>query len=426
MLTTRPRGTNDILPGEVGKWQQLEKILRHVSRLYGYREIRTPIFEHTELFQRGVGETTDIVEKEMYNFTTKGDKSFSLRPEGTAPTVRAFVENKLYAEPQPTKLYYIGPMFRHDKPQAGRYRQFHQYGVEVFGSSDPAIDAEVIAMAMDIYARLGLKDLRVELNSVGCPQCRPVHRRELQNYLQGKKEQLCPTCQGRFERNPMRILDCKVQSCQELVREAPTIDQYLCPVCRENFQAVQKQLTALGVDFHLNPRLVRGLDYYVQTAFEIVAQGIGAQSSIGGGGRYDGLVEQVGGPAMPGIGFALGLERILLAMEQQGLSLAEEDRVDVYLAILGEKAKIPGAVLAQKLRQAGLAVERDYQGRSLKAQLKSADRLGVKYTLILGEDEIKNDQVVLRNMQDGSQVVLSLAEAAGYLQQEISKEETRI
>jgi len=276
---------------------------------------------------------------------------------------------------------------------------------------------------MVLYARFGLQDLRVELNSVGCPNCRPVHRQELQSYLAEKKGQLCPTCQGRYERNPLRILDCKNPACQELVREAPTIDQHLCPDCSRNFQAVQEQLTALGVEFHLNPRLVRGLDYYVQTAFEIVAQGIGAQSSIGGGGRYDGLVEQVGGPAMPGIGFALGLERILLTMEQQGLKLLQEERIDVYLAILGEGAQIPGTLLAQKLRRSGLAVERDYQRRSLKAQLKSADRYGVRYALILGEDEVKNQQVVLRNMQDRSQLVLGLEDVAGYPRKEFNKEE---
>lgn len=423
MLTTRPRGTNDILPGEVEKWQQLEEVLRKVAALYGYKEIRTPVFEHTELFQRGVGETTDIVEKEMYTFTDRGERSLTLRPEATASVVRAFVENKLFAQPQPTKLYYIGPMFRYDRPQAGRYRQFHQFDVEVFGSNAPTVDAEVIAMAMDIYEWLGLKGLKVELNSVGCASCRPVHRQALQGYLGTKKDELCTTCQGRFERNPLRILDCKNPTCQDLVKEAPTIDQHLCPECKESFEAVQEQLKALGVPFHLNPRLVRGLDYYVQTAFEIVAEGIGAQSSVGGGGRYDGLVEQIGGPALPAIGFALGLERILLTMEQQGLTIGKEASFDVYIAPLGESAQLPSAVLAQKLRKAGLTVERDYLKRSLKAQLKAADRFLVKYTVILGEEELKNNQVVLRDMHDSSQLVLKLDEVEGYLKQELGKED---
>lgn len=422
-MRTRPRGTNDILPGEVEKWQELERIMRDVSRLYGYNEIRTPIFEDTELFQRGVGDSTDIVEKEMYTFTDRGNRSLTLRPEGTAAVVRAFVENKLYAEPQPTKLYYIGPMFRYDRPQAGRYRQFHQYGVEVLGSDDPSVDAEVIAMAMDIYSRLGLQGLKVELNSVGCPSCRPVHRESLQEYLTEKKDRLCPTCQSRYERNPMRILDCKNPTCQELIQTAPTIDQMLCTNCQDHFVKVQAHLIAMNVPIQLNPRLVRGLDYYVQTAFEIVAEGIGAQSSVGGGGRYDGLIEQVGGPALPGIGFALGMERILLTMEQQGLILGEQAHRDVYIATLGDSAQIAGAVLAQKLRRAGLAVERDYLKRSLKAQLKAADRFRVKYTVILGEEELNNNQVILRDMQDGNQLVLKLDDVEGYLRQELGKED---
>lgn len=423
MLTTRPRGTNDILPGEVEKWQQLEEILRQTAGLYGYREIRTPVFEHTELFQRGVGETTDIVEKEMYTFMDRGQRSLTLRPEATASVVRAFVENKLFAEPQPTKLYYIGPMFRYDRPQAGRYRQFHQFDVEVLGSNEPMVDAEVIAMAMDIYRRLGLKGLQVELNSVGCPVCRPVHRQALLEFFGAKKSRLCPTCQDRYQRNPLRILDCKSPVCQELAAEAPNIDRHLCPNCASHFEAVCEQLEALGVPYRLNPRLVRGLDYYVQTAFEIVAEGIGAQSSVGGGGRYDGLIEQIGGPALPGIGFALGMERILLAMEKQGIKLTREAPIDVYIAPLGDKAQIPAALLAQILRQAGLAVERDYLRRSLKAQLKAADRFKVKYSVILGDDEVLNKQAVLRDMQDSSQMVLDLDDVEGYLRQELHKED---
>lgn len=419
MLTTRPRGTNDILPGEVARWQFLESVLRQVSSQYGYQEIRTPVFEHTELFQRGVGETTDIVEKEMYTFIDRGERSLTLRPENTAPAVRAFVENKLYAGPQPTKLYYLGPMFRYDRPQAGRYRQFHQYGVEVLGSPDPSVDAEVIAMAMDIYQRLGLKNLIVELNSVGCAKCRPVYRQALQDYLGARKDQLCSTCRGRFEKNPMRILDCKVESCRELSHDAPVITGSLCQDCRTHFAKVQECLTAFDVPYHLEPRLVRGLDYYVQTAFEIVAQGIGAQSSVGGGGRYDGLIEQVGGPPMPGIGYALGLERILLVMQQQGIQLQGADQVQVYLAAVGDQARLRGAVLAQQLRKQGLIVERDYLERSLKAQLKTADRCQAVYTLILGEDELTNNEIVLRKMSDSSQFTLSLDQVDSYLVTEL-------
>ncbi len=424
MLTNRPKGTNDFLPDQVAKWQALEDLLRNVSYLYGYKEIRTPIFEHTELFQRGVGETTDIVEKEMYTFSTKGDKSFSLRPEGTAPTVRAFVENKLYAWPQPTKLYYIGPMFRHDRPQAGRYRQFHQYGIEAFGSDDPALDAEVIAMAMDIYRRLSLIGLRLELNSVGCPACRPLHRQKLQEFLAEKKDQLCNTCQARYERNPMRILDCKSPDCQKLLTGAPTIDQMLCPDCQSHFTAVQKYLQALQVPYVLNPRLVRGLDYYVRTAFEIMAEGIGAQGSVGGGGRYDGLIEQIGGPPMPGIGFALGLERILLTMEQQGLTLARDSSSQVFVAVMGQEAQLLGSRLVQELRQNGIAVERDYGKRSFKAQLKTADRLKVLYTLIIGEDEVKDSIVQVKNMVTGEQTAVHITEITAFLKQNLRGGET--
>lgn len=419
MEYTRPRGTNDILPEESHKWQMLEQTLRFAAGLYGYQELRSPIFEHTELFLRSVGETTDIVEKEMYTFSDRGERSLTLRPEGTAPTVRSFVENKLYSGPQPTKLYYIGPMFRYDRPQAGRYRQFHQFGVEVFGSKDPRIDAEVIAMAMDIYNRLGLKDLSVELNSVGCPDCRPVHRAALQNYLSERKADLCPTCQNRYEKNPMRILDCKNEGCQKLAFNAPTIDQMLCPDCRVHFDKVQEYLKVLGVDYNLNSRLVRGLDYYTQTAFEIVAKGIGAQSSIGGGGRYDGLVEQIGGPPLPGIGFALGLERILLTLKEQGIAWGSQLNVQVFVAALGGEAQLYGAKLAQELRALDITVEQDYLNRSLKAQLKAADRFKAAYTVIIGEEEIKNNQAVIRDMHDGSQMVISLQDAGKYLQQEL-------
>jgi len=415
MLTTRPRGTNDFLPGQIKKWQKLESLLQHISLLYGFDEIRTPIFEHTELFLRSVGETTDIVEKEMYTFQDRGERSLTLRPEGTAPTVRAFVENKLFAEALPSKLYYLGPMFRYDRPQAGRYRQFHQYGVEVIGSADPGIDAEVIAMAVDIFNRLGLKGLAVELNSVGCPKCRPNHLEEMKKYLAPVQERLCTTCQGRLEKNPLRILDCKNVLCQELAKDVPSIVEVLCPECEGHFLRVQEYLQAFGVNYRLQPRLVRGLDYYTMTAFEIIAEGIGAQSSICGGGRYDGLIEQCGGPAMPGIGYAIGLERILATLEQQGIEAGASLTVQVYIAAMGDQANLKGAIIAQDLRQKGVSVEKDYLNRSLKAQLKSAGRLQAPYVLILGENELSNNEVVLRRMKDSRQSVINLDNIAEYL-----------
>ncbi len=421
MLTTRPRGTNDILPGEISRWHHLEEVLRQVAGLYGFQEIRTPIFEHTELFQRGVGETTDIVEKEMYTFFDRGKRSLTLRPEATASAVRAFVEHKMYAEAQPVKLYYLGPMFRYDRPQAGRYRQFHQFGVEVFGTREPGVDAEVIAMSMDIYQRLGLKNLTVELNSVGCPACRRSYRTMLQEFLEESKEKLCGICQDRFDKNPMRILDCKNEKCQELTKNAPTINDALCDDCREHFAGVQEYLNKMGVEYRLNPRLVRGLDYYTLTAFEIMAEGIGAQASIGGGGRYDGLIEQCGGPPVPGIGYAMGLERILLTMEQQGIDNTSTKSVQVYIASLGEKARLLGASLTQELRGKGIRVERDYQDKSLKAQMKAANRYNASYTLIIGEEELKNKELVLRRMQDGSQEVIPLDGIIEYLAGEIKE-----
>jgi len=415
VLTTRPRGTNDVLPGEVEKWQYLEELARKICREYGYEEIRTPIFEHTELFHRGVGETTDIVEKEMYTFTDRGDRSITLRPEATAAIVRAYVENKLYALPQPVKLFLIGPMFRYDRPQAGRFRQFHQFDVEVFGSDSPAIDAEVIAMAMDIYERIGLKDLELHINSVGCPECRPVLRKKLQEHFQPHLENLCPNCKGRFERNPLRILDCKNEQCQEMGRHAPTTLDALCPECDSHFERVKGYLDAVGVRYIVDNRLVRGLDYYTRTAFEIMARDIGAQSSIGGGGRYNGLIEECGGPATPGIGFALGLERILLTAERQGLTFPVTRGPAVFIATVGTGAERQAFQLLQQLRRQGVAAEKDYLGRSLKAQMKYAGKLEARLVIILGEEEVARGVAVVRDMQAGEQQEVSLSELINYI-----------
>lgn len=408
MLTAGPKGTNDILPGQVEKWHYLEQIIRDICREYGYSEIRTPIFEHTELFLRGVGDTTDVVEKEMYTFQDKGKRSISLRPENTASAVRAFVEHKLYAQPQPTKVYYVGPMFRYANVQAGRYRQFHQFGVEVFGSNDPVVDAEVIAMAMDFYGRLGLKDLELHINSVGCPKCRAAHREELHKFLKPNLDKLCRLCQGRFERNPLRILDCKEEACLEVSKGAPTTTACLCPDCAEHFDKVKTCLDSIGVKYIVDERLVRGLDYYTNTAFEIMAPDIGAQSSIGGGGRYNGLIEQVGGPATPGMGYALGLERILATMERQGAEVPGGLNFDVFIAALGDIAKVRGFAILNDLRQAGLVAEMDYMGRSLKAQMKYAGKFDTRFTVIIGDDELNRGVAVLRDMAAGAQEEVAL------------------
>lgn len=409
MLTTRPRGTADILPGQVEKWQYIENMAALVCREYGYREIRTPVFEHTELFARGVGEATDVVEKEMYTFRDRGDRSITLRPEGTASAVRAYLENKLYAGPQPLKMYYIGPMFRYDRPQAGRFRQFHQFGVEVFGSHHPAVDAEVMAMAMDFYGRLGLNDLELHINSVGCPKCRLVVREKLQEFFRSALDELCPNCQNRFERNPLRILDCKSSRCAVLAKEAPTTVDCLCGDCQMHFMQVQQYMKDIGIKYVLDSRLVRGLDYYTHTAFEIMAPDIGAQSSVGGGGRYDGLIELCGGPAVPGIGFALGLERIIMALENRNQAPSVKVGPEVFITTAGEKSVREGFSLLAKLRAAGIAADMDYQGRSLKAQMKYAGKLGVRYAVILGEEELQRGSAVLRDMLVGDQEDVSIS-----------------
>lgn len=403
MLISGPRGTKDILPGTVEHWQRLECLARNLCRRYNYKEIRTPIFEHTELFHRGVGETTDIVEKEMYTFVDRGERSITLRPEGTAAVVRSYIEHKLYAEPQPTKLYYMGPMFRYDRPQAGRYRQFHQFGVEAIGAVGPAIDAEVIIMAVTMLQELGLTDLQLYINSVGCPQCRPVYRETLQAFLREKVTGLCTDCQSRYDRNPMRILDCKNEKCGALTTGAPTVADCLCGECASHFDGLKALLESVNIAYTVNPRLVRGLDYYTKTAFEIQYPPLGAQSAVCGGGRYDGLIEQCGGDPTPGIGFGLGIERVLLALEKQDALNHTAKPVDVYLATMGEAANLACFELLQKLRAAGLSAEMDYTGRSLKAQMKYAAKLPARYTAIVGDEELADEVVALRDMAAGQQ-----------------------
>ena len=421
MLTNRPRGTNDILPGETEKWQWLENEIRRLCREYGYREIRTPVFEHTILFRRGVGEDTDVVEKEMYTFFDRGETSLTLRPEGTAAVVRAYIENGLYNQPQPVKLYYVGPMFRYDRPQAGRYRQFHQFGVEVIGTRDPCLDVELLAMASDFCQRLGLWGVDLQINSVGCPSCRPLYREELRRFLADRKEGLCDNCRRRAERNPLRVLDCKETACQEKIKDAPVPLKFLCPACAEHFAAVEEGLKTVGVAYSINPRLVRGLDYYTLTAFELVFKGIGAQNSIGGGGRYDGLVEECGGPAAPGAGFAFGLERLLLALAEAGADLPLDGGIEVFVAVLGREARLAALKILQMLRAQGLSADMDYLGRSLKAQMKVAGKSGAPFALLVGGEELARGAVVVRDMRESSQAEVPVEEAADYLKKVVGK-----
>jgi histidyl-tRNA synthetase len=406
MSIQKPKGTQDLLPGEIEKWQYLESKARELCQRFNYKEIRSPIFEHTELFSRGVGETTDIVEKEMYTFLDKGDRSISLRPEGTAGVVRAYVENKLYGEPDVSKLYYIGPMFRYEQPQAGRYRQFHQFGVEAFGSVDPSIDAEVIALGYTFYKEIGLKNVSVEINSVGTPDVRTTYRLKLQEFFAPVKDKLCKDCQSRYERNPMRILDCKID--QKYGEGAPEILDYLDEACTVHFQAVKEHLNGMGIPFVINPRLVRGLDYYTHTAFEYKAAGIGSIDTIGGGGRYNGLVEQIGGNDQPGVGLGLGLERILLVLQSQGVEVPRPEPLDVYLIGLGEAAEKEVTQLLYQLRLHGIKAEKDYLGRKIKAQMKSADRFQAKRVAILGEDELSRGEITVKMMATGEQITVTL------------------
>ncbi len=413
MLTTAPRGMNDVLPGESRRWQAVEETARRVCRLYGYGEIRTPVVEHTEVFTRTVGEATDVVQKEMYTFQDKAGRWLTLRPEGTAPVARAYLQHGLDKGPQPFKVFYLGaPMFRHERPQAGRYRQHYQFGVEALGTLDPALDAEIILLVHHFLSELGLGSLRVHLNSIGDERCRPAYREKLRDFLRPRLEELCPDCRGhRFEKNPLRILDCKVRTCRAVVREAPRLLDHLCDECREHFRTFQSYLKDLGLEFRLDTSLVRGFDYYTKTVFEVVYTGLGAQSAVCGGGRYDGLVEALGGPATPGIGFGLGLERLLLTLERQGLLAAEAGAgVEAYVCALGALARRQALGLLDGLRRAGVAADVDYLGRSLKAQLRAADRAGARLALIVGEDELARGLVTVRRMADGAQDQVALAQ----------------
>ncbi|MDD4320355.1 MAG: histidine--tRNA ligase [Acidaminococcaceae bacterium] len=403
MLTGAPRGTKDILPASIMAWRYVEQVMREVCAIFDYHEIRTPMFEHTELFHRGIGDTTDVVEKEMYTFTDRGARSLTLRPENTASVVRAFVENKMYGDVAPTKLYYIGPMFRYDRPQAGRMRQFHQFGIEALGASSPIIDAEVIMLALQVLKKLGLTDLKLKINSVGCGNCRPVHRKLLQDFFRPNLQKLCRDCQNRFERNPLRILDCKVPECKQIAVGAPKITDCLCDECSEHFAKVQELLNAAGVEYEIDSNLVRGLDYYTKTAFEIQYSPLGAQSAVCGGGRYDGLVEELGGPSTPGIGFAMGMERVLLALTKQNLLPEAAENIDIFV-VVPDTDNLPLAFKTLNvLRACGLPCDMDFLGRSMKAQMKQANRLKAHKVIIFGEEEVARGVVVLRDMDTSEQ-----------------------
>jgi len=407
---TAPRGTTDVLPAESPKWEYVESKFREACAIFGYRELRTPTFEHTELFTRNLGETTDVVSKEMYTFKDRADRSITLRPEGTAPAIRAYVEHNLGANLPVTKMYYIGRIFRYERPQAGRYREHTQLGAEAVGSSDPAIDAEVISLAVRFYRTVGLHDFELRLNSIGCPLCRPRYREALIRFAAGKLDKLCPTCATRFEQNPMRMFDCKAPECRNALADAPLLTAYLGDECAEHFDQVRGYLEDLEIPYTLDPRLVRGFDYYTKTAFEFVSGRLGAQNAIGGGGRYDNLVEELGGPPTPAIGFGIGLERVMVALEKMGVALPVTAGPTAFVATMGEAAHRLAVKLVSELRNHDISADMDYTGRSLKAQMRLADKLGARFTVILGEDEIASGTAVVREMSTSQQNSVPLAD----------------
>lgn len=408
-----PKGANDIMFNTIKKWHYIEEVIRNLMLVYDYEEIRTPIFEHTELFLRCVGGTTDITNKEIYTFLDKGSRSITLRPEGTASVARAFVEHHLYADPLPVKCYYMGPMFRYSRPQSGRYRQFHQFGVEVLGSANPNLDGEVIVLAMDFLKRLGIENFTLLINSVGCSKCRYIYDEIFKKYLEHKLNELCLICQNRYKKNPLKIFDCKSKTCQKIIKEAPTITEYLCEECREHFKGVKSYLELLCVPYKLDKKMVRGLDYYTKTAFEIVVGDIGAQSSICGGGRYDGLIQEIGGPNIPGIGFAIGLERVLLTLTSQNIPLNSTIKPKVFVVLLDTEFMIQGIKLVAILRKNNISASLDVMGRKFKAQFRYANKIMASHVITIGENEIKYDLYPLKNMDTGreeKQTLLSIIE----------------
>ena len=410
-----PKGTKDVLPEDSYKWQFIEESARQVAKAFNIREIRTPVFEHTELFLRGVGETTDVVTKEMYTFEDKGGRSITLKPEGTAGTARMFIENGLANQPLPLKAFYITPCYRYERPQAGRLREFHQFGIEVFGSAQPECDAEVIFAASSFLNKIGVKSTRLELNSIGCKSCRAEYNKALKDYFRPHLDAMCSTCRDRFEKNPLRMIDCKEEGCKKITANAPKILDYLCDDCRSHFEKVKSLLTGLGVEYTINPDIVRGLDYYTRTVFEFVSTDIGAQGTVCGGGRYDKLISELGGGEVPAIGFAAGLERLILLMDNTSVPFPEKPVPAIYIGGMDENSRSKAFELVSKLRQSGVAAACDLMARSVKAQLKYADKCGAKFVAIIGETELESGKVDIKKMADGTRENIALADICEYI-----------
>lgn len=414
-----PKGTKDVLPSQSYKWQFVEDVARETAKTFNYKEVRTPVFEHTELFQRGVGETTDVVNKEMYTFEDKGGRSITLKPEGTAGVARLFIENGLASSPLPVKTFYITPAFRYERPQAGRLREFHQFGLEVFGSPSPETDAEVIFAASSFLDKLGLKDIELQINSIGCPICRNEYNKALKKYFEPHLESMCQTCKTRYEKNPLRMLDCKEENCKAINANAPEILDYLCEDCKSHFEEVKALLNVLGLKYTVNPRIVRGLDYYTKTVFEFLTGKIGAQSAVCAGGRYDNLLSQLGGNSLPAIGFAAGIERLLLLMETTGAPFPAEQKPRIYIAGMDGKTRALAFETAAYLRTNGVSAEVDHMQRSIKAQFKYADKIGAEFVAVIGEEELNAGVVNVKKMDDGSTFAVKIKELYTYLTKEI-------
>ncbi|MGN1112796.1 MAG: histidine--tRNA ligase [Acutalibacteraceae bacterium] len=409
LITKRVYGAEDVLPKDSYKWQFVESLMRSEADAFGFKEIRTPVFEHTELFRRGVGDTTDVVQKEMYTFDTKGGTSLTLRPEGTAGAARALLEHAIYNDGLPVKVYYLVSCYRYEKKQANRYREFHQFGLETYGTASPAADAEMICAAQSIFDRLQIGDkLTLELNSIGCPKCRAKYYEALKEYFAQYTSELCETCLSRLERNPMRILDCKSPVCSRIAEGAPTVLDYICDDCREHFEGVKRLLDNAGVKYVVNPKIVRGLDYYTRTVFEFVTNSLGAQGTVCGGGRYDGLIEELGGQSLPSLGFALGIERLLALLEAEGVEIPKPDECGLYIAVMGDSAQAKAFDLLGQVRSCSIHAETDIVGRSLRAQMKYADKIGAKFSLVLGDNEIAENKAELKNMETGEKRKINL------------------
>ena len=424
LVTKAIKGTQDIMPSEVYKNQFIEQTAIDIAGKFGFKEIRTPVFEHTELFQRGVGETSDVVQKEMYTFDDKGGRSITLRPEGTAGVARAFLEHGLFNEALPQKLCYVLNCYRYEKPQAGRWREFQQFGVEMLGTAAPAADAEVISLANEIFTFLGVENLQLELNSIGCPECRKNYHKALKEYFEVRKENLCGTCLERLEKNPMRLLDCKSPVCKEISKDAPAILDYICDDCSAHFESVKKYLDAMNIEYIVNPRIVRGLDYYTRTVFEFVSNDIGAQGTVCGGGRYDGLIEELGGPHTPSLGFAMGTGRLLMLLAAQGIELPSPTSCEIYIAPMGEAASLEAMRIVSDMRASGISAQTDVAGRSLKAQMKYADKIGARYTMVLGDNEIEQGKANIKNMDSGDVTEVELEDLAEDFMNFLVKQET--